>query len=310
MQINCTYNESDSKRLDLFLAELSNQTRSLIQRSLEKELIYINEKIITKNGYMLQNGDQVKGQIELKPALDSDIEPENIPLDIIYEDEYLIVINKQANLTVHPTNDIRNNTLVNALLYRYQVNNLSDLNSKEMPRPGIVHRLDKNTSGLILIAKTNEAHFGLAQQLSTRSLKRIYWAICVGKLKDWSGKIEAPLGRHPKDRKKMAVILDNTKKARFALTHWEIIENFTKHSLVKVNLSTGRTHQIRVHFEYINYPLLGDPVYGGKRSETHLIKRQCLHAKEIQFIHPINQEIMHFETDLPLDFSDVLKSII
>ncbi len=309
MQIHCIYTEIEGKRLDLFLSELISQTRSLIQRSLEKNLICVNDKIITKNGYILQNGDQIKGQIELRPSLSQDIEPQNIPLDIIYEDEFLIVINKQADLTVHPTQDIRNNTLVNALLYRYQINNLSSLNSAEMPRPGIVHRLDKNTSGLILIAKTNEAHLGLAQQLSTRTLKRIYWAICVGKLKDWSGKIEAPIGRHTKDRKRMAVILDNQKKSRLALTHWEIIENFDKHSLVKVSLATGRTHQIRVHFEYINYPILGDPVYGGKRSLTHLIKRQCLHAKEIQFIHPISQQIMHFETDLPIDFASTLKAI-
>ena len=245
---------------------------------------------------------------------------QDIKLNIIFEDNNIIIINKQANLSVHPSNSEPENTLVNALVYYYK-NNLSDYTG-DLNRPGIIHRLDKNTTGLIIIAKNNYAHKKLASQLADRSLSRVYFALVHGKLKESNGIISANIGRNPKDRKKMAVLDENitNKKSRQAITEWEKLEEFKNSSLVKIKLHTGRTHQIRVHFSYINHPLVGDPVYGNPKldkflfnsnniSKNNFIYRQCLHAGEIKFIHPETDELMSFSCDLAEDFQNLLNNL-
>jgi 23S rRNA pseudouridine1911/1915/1917 synthase len=297
---------TQGERLDVFLCEQTSLTRSNVQKSIKKKLVFVNDKVCTKTGFALASGNLVKGEIELSPDLQSDLKPEDIELKIIYEDEQVAVIDKTAGLVVHPAGPLREGTLVNALLHKYKAD-LSNLNKSF--RPGIVHRLDKDTSGLMVIAKTNEAHLHLAKQLSERTLKRIYWAIAVGNFKTDVGTIEAPLGRHPVDRKKMAVVKNETKKARHAKTFWQLIQELKNAALLEVSLQTGRTHQIRVHFEYINHPLLGDPVYGGKLTQSKLISRQCLHAKKIAFVHPTNNQIIELESELPDDFKLVLEKL-
>jgi 23S rRNA pseudouridine1911/1915/1917 synthase len=320
VEINLVFSSTPERlteRLDVFLSQETNQTRSLVQRSIRKGLIQVNSKIITKTGFLLESDFLIGGILELVPISSGQLKPEEIPIEIVYEDEHLLVINKSAGLIVHPTQSLREGTLVNALLFRYQ-SGLSGIANNDGFRPGIVHRLDKDTSGLMIIAKTNEAHLSLSKQLADRSLKRVYYALALGRLQENTGTIEAPIGRHPSDRKKMAVIQLDKGRARFAKTHWEILEEYEpspslkgqSSSLVKVSLDTGRTHQIRVHFEFINHPLAGDPIYGGKRTETKLIHRQCLHAKEIRFIHPISDQGMYFQSELPEDFKRVLKSLI
>jgi len=305
INIEVKFEDSSGKRLDVFLCEHTGQTRSLIQQSIRKGLLTINKTVTVKTGYNLEKNDLIEGKLELRPPMNEPIKAENIPLKIVFEDEHLLVINKDAGLIVHPAGNLREGTLVNALLGKYA---LSNLNDESGFRPGIIHRLDKDTSGLMLVAKTNQAHLSLSKQLADRSLKRTYWALAVGTFKEESGSINAPIGRHPLERKKMAVIQDLRRKSRHAKTHWEVIEQYDKVALLKVNLETGRTHQIRVHLDYIHHPILGDPLYGGKKSKTHLINRQCLHAKEIQFIHPVSDELISFTSDLPADFLQVLKA--
>lgn len=303
--IEVKFEDSSGKRLDVFLCEYTGQTRSLIQQSIRKGLLTINKTVTVKTGYNLEKNDLIEGKLELRPPMNEPIKAENIPLKIVFEDEHLLVINKDAGLIVHPAGNLREGTLVNALLGKYA---LSNLNDESGFRPGIIHRLDKDTSGLMLVAKTNQAHLSLSKQLADRSLKRTYWALAVGTFKEESGSINAPIGRHPLERKKMAVIQDLRRKSRHAKTHWEVLEQYEKAALLKVNLETGRTHQIRVHLDYIHHPILGDPLYGGKKSKTHLISRQCLHAKEIQFVHPIRDELLSFTSELPADFLQVLKA--
>ena len=295
---------TDQFRLDNFLAAQTGLSRYFVQINIKSGSITINGEIITKTGQELKDKDCINGFLAVP---ESELKPENIPLTIVYEDEHLAVINKSAGLIVHPTAYLREGTLVNALLYKYQSEGLSSSNQGE--RPGIVHRLDKDTSGLMVVAKNNKAHQHLAGQLQERTLKRIYWAIAIGNFKESSGTITADIGRNLIERKKMAVIVNNSSKARYARTFWEIIEQFSKAALLKISLDTGRTHQIRVHFEYIHHPLLGDPVYGGKRTQSNWIKRQALHAKEISFIHPISQKVLSFACDLPADFEFALNKL-
>lgn len=291
-------------RLDNFLTQKTGFSRSFVQRNIKDGFVLVNSRIITKTGYEIKPQDHVYGFLAVP---ESELKPENIPLSIIYEDENLAVINKSAGLIVHPTSYLREGTLVNALLYKYQNQGLSCSNQSE--RPGIVHRLDKDTSGLMVIAKNNKAHQHLAQQLKDRTLKRIYWAIAIGNFSEATGIIEAPIGRHLIYRKKMSIILNNSSKARYARTFWEVLKIFNKATLLKISLDTGRTHQIRVHFEHINHPLLGDPLYGGKRTQSNWIKRQALHAKEISFIHPVSQKLLNFVCDLPTDFEFALNKL-
>jgi 23S rRNA pseudouridine1911/1915/1917 synthase len=302
-----TYLADTNKRLDIFLAEEFQQSRSQILKSIKQKLVLVNNKIISKAGHILEKGYLVSGSIQLQFLPEEPIKPEAIDKD-------LIVINKAAGLVVHPAGYLREGTLVNALLHKYQQNELSDLNSTDGFRPGIVHRLDKDTSGLMLVAKNNNAHQALAKQLANRSLKRVYWAVVWGCFKEETGFVEAPIGRHPRDRKKMAVLHEASRhKSRSAKTHWKLLEEFQtskpKASLLELKLETGRTHQIRVHLEHIGHPVLGDQAYGGKLSQTHLINRQALHAKQIQFIHPTSQKSMAFQSELPSDIEFLLGKL-
>ncbi|MDE6182332.1 MAG: RluA family pseudouridine synthase, partial [Eubacteriales bacterium] len=230
------------------------------------------------------------------------IKEENIPLDIIYEDDDIILINKPQNMVVHPAAGNYEGTLVNALMFHCK-GNLSGING--ILRPGIVHRIDKDTSGILVVAKNDNAHQKLAIQLANHSMTRVYYAIVTGNLKEDTGTIDAPIGRHKVDRKKMAVINKNSKNA---ITHYTVLERLKKHTLVKLQLETGRTHQIRVHMAYIGHSLLGDEVYGAKKQPYKLLG-QALHAKVLGFIHPTKNEYMEFETELPEYFNNLIKKL-
>lgn len=292
-------NENVGNRLDKFLSNIESLelTRSAIQNLIEKDEILVNDKSVNKN-YKLKLNDIIKLNIPEPEVLN--VVAENIPLDIVYEDEYLLVVNKRKGMVVHPAPSNYSGTLVNALMYHCK-DSLSGING--VIRPGIVHRIDKNTSGLLIVAKTDTAHIGLAQQIKEHSFTREYEAIVLGRFKNTSGTINAPIGRHPIDRKKMCVTEKNSKEA---ITHYEIIQQYEKHSHIKCILETGRTHQIRVHMTYIGHPVLGDDVYGKPYKN---LEGQCLHAKKIGFIHPITKEYLEFDSPLPEYFQRALKSI-
>lgn len=288
-----------NKRLDVFISEkLEGKSRSYVQGLIEEEKVKVNEKP-KKSNYKLRLNDLVIVEVPEVTALE--IEKENIPLDIIYEDNDVIVINKSQDMVVHPAPGNYSGTLVNALLYH--CNDLSGING--VIRPGIVHRIDKDTSGILVIAKNDNAHNRLAEQLKEHSMTRTYYALVEGKLKEDSGTINAPIGRHPVERIKMAVVKNNGKEA---ITHYKVLERFNHYTLVKCNLETGRTHQIRVHMAYIGHPLLGDTVYGFKKQKFKL-QGQVLHAKELGFIHPTTNEYMKFTSNIPKYFEDLLENL-
>lgn len=290
----------ENSRIDSFLKQkLENTSRSHIQKLIEEKKILVNEKNINKN-YKLKTKDYIK--IFLEQPKELNIKAENIPLDIVFEDNDIILINKPQNMVVHPACGNYEGTVVNAIMHHCK-NNLSSING--VLRPGIVHRIDKNTSGIIVIAKNDFAHQKLAEQLANHSMTREYYAIVFGNLKENKGTINAPIGRHPIDRKKMAVINKNSKSA---ITHYEVLENFKNYTLIKLNLETGRTHQIRVHMSYIGHPLLGDEIYGFKKQPFKLLG-QVLHAKTLGFIHPTKNEYMLFETNLPQYFENLIKKL-
>ena len=287
-------------RIDSFLNnKLLDISRSRIQKLIEEEKILINKKTVNKN-YKLKKDDII--EIFLEPTKEIDIKAENIPLDIVFEDNDIILINKPQNMVVHPAAGNYEGTIVNAIMYHCK-DNLSSING--ILRPGIVHRIDKNTSGIIVIAKNDNAHQKLSNQLAEHSMKREYYAIVKGNLKEDTGTINAPIGRHPIDRKKMAVVNKNSKNA---ITHYKVLERLKNYTLVKLNLETGRTHQIRVHMAYIGHPLLGDDVYGTKKQPFKLLG-QVLHAKTLGFIHPTKNEYIEFETPLPEYFSSTIKKL-
>ena len=238
--------------------------------------------------------------MEIPDPVDTDAKPENIPIDIVYEDDSLLVVNKPKGMVVHPAPGNYSGTLVNALLYHCD-GRLSGING--VIRPGIVHRIDKNTSGLLIVAKTDAAHSGLAEQIKNHSFTREYEAVALGRFKELSGTINAPIGRNPNDRKKMCVTYKNSKDA---VTHYEVIEQYEKCAHLRLRLETGRTHQIRVHLSYKGHPVLGDEVYGKIYSG---IDGQCLHAKKIGFIHPIKSEYMEFDSVLPDYFKEILRKV-
>jgi len=283
-------------RLDVFLSDsLDGVSRSRVQQLIDSGCVTLMDKTVRKN-YRVGAGDYFK--IELPDPEPADLVPENIPLDILYEDDDLLLINKPKGLVVHPAPGHPSGTLVNALLFHCG-NSLSGIGG--VARPGIVHRLDMDTSGLILCAKNDRAHRLLSNQLSDRTLSRIYEAILRGTPKDETGVVDAPIGRSPKDRKKMAVTVQHS---RPAVTHYQVLESYPGYSYVRCKLETGRTHQIRVHMAYIGHPVAGDPLYGGK---TELgLASQCLHARCIRFIHPSTGETMDFQSDLPEEFSHTL----
>ena len=242
-------------------------------------------------------------EVEMPEAKEPDIIPEDISLDIVYEDDDVLVINKPAGMVVHPAAGNYTGTLVNAIMHHCG-DRLSSING--VIRPGIVHRIDKDTSGLLMVAKNDAAHNSLAQQLAEHSITRKYVAIVWDNLKENDGIVDAPIGRHPKDRKKQSVMYDDTGKR--AVTHWKVLERFGSFTLVECQLETGRTHQIRVHMAYIKHPLLGDSVYGPAKSAAGA-KRQMLHAKTLGFVHPSTGKYIEFDSQLPEDFSEVLNKL-
>ncbi len=288
------------KRIDSFLTENSaGMTRSAVQKLIENGSVLINEKIASKN-YKLRIGDNINMTIP-DPQL-PEAKPENIPLEIVYEDEDLLVVNKPKNMVVHPAPGNYSGTLVNALLYHCG-ESLSGING--VLRPGIVHRIDKDTSGLLIVAKNDFSHRLLAEQIKEHSFTRKYKSIVYGNLKNDEGTINAPIGRHPVDRKKMTVTLKNSREA---VTHYKVLERFNGFTFVELTLETGRTHQIRVHMSYIGHPVAGDPVYGPKKVITSL-GGQCLHAYYISFVHPRTGDILTLSSDLPAYFNDFLHSV-
>ncbi|WP_454053822.1 RluA family pseudouridine synthase [Clostridium sp. Marseille-Q7071] len=288
-----------NKRLDVFISEkLEDKSRSYVQGLIEEAKVKVNEKL-KKSNYKLKLNDLVI--VEVPEVTTLEIEKEDIPLDILYEDNDIIVINKPQDMVVHPAPGNYSGTLVNALLYH--CNDLSGING--VVRPGIVHRIDKDTSGILVIAKNDNAHSKLAEQLKEHSMTRTYYALVEGRLKEDSGTINAPIGRHPMERIKMAVVKNNGKEA---ITHYKVLERFNHYTLVKCNLETGRTHQIRVHMAYIGHPLVGDIVYGFKKQKFKS-QGQVLHAKELGFIHPTTNEYMKFTSNIPKYFEDLLENL-
>ncbi len=297
--------ESDAgERIDRYVAAMLSMTRSAVQHLLDGENVTVNGKAVGKN-YRLRAFEMV--EICIPEPVAYEAQPENIPLSIAYEDADLLVVNKPKGMVVHPAPGNYTGTLVNALLYHCG-ESLSGING--VLRPGIVHRIDKDTSGLLIVAKSDKAHVGLAEQISAHSFTRIYETVVYGNVKQDSGTVDAPIGRHPKDRKKMTVIATNSKPA---VTHYEVIERFAgsantpAYTHLRCRLETGRTHQIRVHMSYSGHPVAGDIVYGPQKHTD--LQGQCLHARTIGFVHPITNAYLEFTSDLPPYFTEFLRKI-
>ncbi len=286
----------DSERIDKYLSENTNYTRSTISKMIDQGLILLNDKVV-KASSKIKDGDTITIVKDLVNA--SSLNPENIKLDIVYENENLMIINKESGMVVHPGNGNYEHTLVNALLY--YTNNLS--NNNDLTRPGIVHRIDKDTSGLLVVAKNNKAHELLSQMFSKKQIKRKYIALIKGVLPNNHISIDAPIGRDKVDRKKMAVTDKNGKNA---ITNVNVLKRYKNYTLVECVLQTGRTHQIRVHLAYIGYPIYNDPVYQKKKTTSF---GQFLHSYEIEFEEPIKKEHLHFVAPLPKEFQDFLDNL-
>lgn len=293
---NLIFDDGESRRLDVYVAEIADVTRSYAATLISENNVTVNGKSVSKNT-KLKNGDRVV--VTIPEPKEYSAMPENIPLDIVYEDADLLVVNKPKDMVVHPATSNYSGTLVNALLYHCG-DSLSGING--VMRPGILHRIDKNTSGLLLVAKNDNAHLFLAEQIKEHSLTREYEAVVYGNLKDDSGTIDAPIGRHPQKRKQMAIVPNG----RNAVTHYTVLERFGNFTHVRLKLETGRTHQIRVHMASIGHAVAGDDVYGPHKVITKL-GGQCLHAKKIGFIHPTTHSYMEFESDLPEYFKSFLN---
>ena len=295
-------NEHKNKRIDKFLAfKMQEFSRSYIQMLIENGHVKVNESSVIKN-YKLNISDEI--QVTIPPPENLEILPENIPLDIFYEDDDLLIINKPKDMVVHPAPGNYTKTLVNALLYHCK-NSLSGING--VSRPGIVHRIDKYTSGLLIVAKNDKSHKTIAQQIKEHSFKREYEAIVYGTLKNKSGTIRTNIGRHKTNRKKMAVL---STSGKIAITHYEVINEYENFTHIKLVLETGRTHQIRVHMAHIGNPVLGDEVYANSnRNPFSFLKGQCLHAKTIGFMHPTKNKYIEFTSPYPLYFQKILNSI-
>lgn len=292
--------ETDSGiRLDKWLASKkeTDMTRTAVQNLIESGGVLVNGKTVSKN-YKQKSGDVI--EVTIPDPVELDAKPEDIPLDIVYEDESLLVVNKPKGMVVHPAPGNYSGTMVNALMYHCK-GRLSGING--VIRPGIVHRIDKNTSGLLIVAKTDTAHNFLAEQIKEHSFTREYELVAEGRFRETEGTVNAPIGRNPNDRKKMCVIYTNSKNA---VTHYSVIEQFEKYAHLKCRLETGRTHQIRVHMSYIGHSVLGDDVYG---KPFKGIDGQCLHAKKIGFIHPVSYKYMEFDSELPEYFKEILRKV-
>lgn len=292
--------EESGERIDALLARLVPElTRSAAQRLLEEGLVTLGGVPVKKN--RRTEPGEVYAALLPEPEL-PEPEPQDIPLDIVYEDADVVVVNKPRGMVVHPAPGHPDGTLVNALLWHCGAS-LSGVGGER--RPGIVHRIDKDTSGLIIAAKNDYAHLALSAQLADRSLSRVYEAVARGEFREEAGTVDAPIGRHPTERKRIAV---TERGSRPAVTHWEVIARYRGWTHIRCRLETGRTHQIRVHMAYIGHPLLGDMVYGAKKPERGL-EGQCLHARELKFLHPRTGEAIHLSTELPEYFQQVLASL-
>lgn len=290
---------NEGTRIDKYLSDMLNgKSRSFIQGLIEKENIKVNDKLI-KSNYKVKSSDVI--EITIPEAEVLKVEPENIDIDILYEDKDVIVVNKSQGMVVHPAPGNYNKTLVNALLFHCK--DLSSING--VIRPGIVHRIDKDTSGVLVVAKNDNSHNKLAMQLKDHSMNREYYALVEGRFKKDAGTIDKPLARDKKNRLKIAI----TEDGRRAVTHYEVLERYDAgYTLIKCKLETGRTHQIRVHMASLGHPLVGDPLYGFKKQRFKL-KGQMLHAKKLGFIHPSKEEYMEFVTELPDYFEEVLQKL-
>lgn len=294
-------NDRSGKRLDVWLAEAAEISRSRAQQLIESGEVLLNGKVAKKRDTVFQ-GDEVTYEIPEPEEIEAI--PQDLPITIVYEDDHLLVVDKPQGMVVHPAPGNPDGTLVNALLYHCK-GRLSSING--MVRPGIVHRIDKDTSGLLIVAKTDEAHRGLAEQIAVHSFVRRYEAVCVGSFREESGTVNAPIGRSKTDRKKMAVTQENSKPA---VTHYRVLgETKNKmYSHLELTLETGRTHQIRVHMAYMGHPVVGDPVYGTEKHRLGL-SGQCLFAKFIQFTHPVTGAVLAFEADRPQFLRETLQKL-
>lgn len=289
--------ENKQERLDSFLAQNTEFSRSKITKLIKEGQILVNGSKV-KAGYALRENDEIVIDYVEEEMI---AEPENLNLDIVYEDEDVIVVNKPNGMVVHPAVGNPNGTLVNGLMYHSK--NLSTINGEF--RPGIVHRIDADTTGLLMVAKNDKAHIKLAKQLEEKTAHRIYYAIVEGVINNETGTIDAPIGRDNRDRKKMAVCEENSKHA---VTHFRVIERYKRATLIELKLETGRTHQIRVHMKYIGHPVVNDPVYGNRKMIFDE-SGQCLHAKELGFVHPVTNEFMKFDSDLPECFVNIMEML-
>ena len=291
---------NENMRLDTYLADiLDDWTRSQIKLQIDRGGVTVNGKVVSKAGFVVKNGDTIVLNFTISADL-INTEPENIPLDIVYEDECFAIINKPQGMVVHPAPGNAQHTLVNALLYHF--NEISD--GSESYRPGIVHRIDKDTSGLLVVAKDNISHEKLAKQIAEHSCFRHYYSLVEGEMKQENGTVDQPLGRDPRDRKKMAIVEDGKR----AITHYDVIERYKGYTLVHFKLETGRTHQIRVHTKFLNHPIVGDKTYGFAKQKFKL-DGQLLHAAKLELTHPKTGERMIFECELPNYFQNIMKKL-
>lgn len=293
--------EEKGTRIDKYLSEqLPDSSRSFLQKLIQDRQVTVNGKAIKAN-YKINAGDQI--ELEIPEAVEPEIEAEDIPLDILYEDSELLVVNKPKGMVVHPCAGHYSGTLVNALMFHCK-EDLSGING--VMRPGIVHRIDMNTTGSLLVCKNDYSHNFLAEQLKVHSITRKYLAIVHGNIKEDTGTVNAPMGRHPIDRKKMAI---NHKNGKEAITHYRVLERFGKFTFIECQLETGRTHQIRVHMSSLGHPLLGDDVYGPAKCPYPNLQGQTLHAQVLGFLHPTTKEYVEFSAPLPEYFGTLLDKL-
>lgn len=296
-----TVENQEGERIDRYLSEeMEDRSRSYIQKLIKDQYVIVNQKPVKAN-YRLSLGDMV--EITLPEAKEPDIIPENIPLDILYEDQDIIIVNKPKQMVVHPAPGHYSGTLVNALMYHCG-QELSGINGTM--RPGIVHRIDMDTTGSLIVCKNDTAHQSLSEQLKVHSIKRVYVAIVHGNIKEDNGTVNAPIGRHPTERKKMSI---HTKNGRNAITHYKVLERFGEYTYIQCELETGRTHQIRVHMASIGHPLVGDQVYGPRKCPFPKLQGQTLHAKTLGIIHPRTGEYLEINAPLPDYFIELLDRL-